>query len=429
MIEDRFFHITPQIVRADREQTICLHPLYEHCQLRADHEYVATYYPVEEFSQRSGWPDRAIHRLRPRDGALYIRQYFEGEQEHVLLIEEESADGRLPIADLRIYSLGKDLFERRPFKGDLHMHSNRSDGRESPDYVAAASRRIGLDFMAVTDHGRYAPSIEAQQAFADVDIDLAIYRGEEVHPPDNPVHMINFGGRHSVNDLFSTPRYRAEVAKQMDGLGTLPPGVDRYQFASCCWCFDEMRRAGGLGIFCHPYWFTQHRYSPSGALTSLMFERQPFDAFELIGGYWPDHVDSNRLQVARYNQERAAGRAIPIVGVSDAHGCERGGLFGWYYTLVFSPSTQLADLRESIKELYSVAVEAMPGEAVRPYGPFRMVKYALFLLHHVLPRHDELCLEEGRWMLQHLAGDAGAKLGLSRLQGRTQQFYDRIWAP
>ena len=158
-----------------------------------------------------------------------------------------------------------------------------------------------------------------------------------------------------------------------------------------------------------------------------MFEQQPFDAYEVLSGYRQPNVDSNTLQVARYHEERARGKQIPIVGVSDGHGCERGELFGWYYTIVFSPTLDLTNLIESVKALYSVAVEAIPGESVRAYGPFRLVKYALFLLREVMPQHDELCLEEGRLMLRHLAGDASAPSLLHALQGRTATLLDRYW--
>ena len=235
-----------------------------------------------------------------------------------------------------MYSLAADLYARRPLKGDFHLHSNRSDGREDPAEVAACSRAIGLDFMAVTDHRRYAPSIEAIDAFAGVETDLAMVPGEEVHPPDNPVHMIHFGGRFSINDLFAGDAYRAEVAAIEQSLGELPAGVSRYQYASCVWVFEKIRQAGGLGVFCHPYWFTQNRYTPSGAITSALLANQPFDAFELIGGFHRFEVDSNTLQVARYHHEQAQGRRVPIVGASDAHGCHSGKLFGWYYTILFA---------------------------------------------------------------------------------------------
>jgi hypothetical protein len=37
--------------------------------------------------------------------------------------------------------------------GVLHVHTNRSDGRSSPDAVAAAAARAGLKFLVFTDHG------------------------------------------------------------------------------------------------------------------------------------------------------------------------------------------------------------------------------------------------------------------------------------
>ena len=144
-------------------------------------------------------------------------------------------------------------------------------------------------------------------------------------------------------------------------------------------------------------------------------------------------MDSNTLQVARYHEERAKGKPIPLVGVSDAHGCERDPYrstwidLGWFYTIVFSPTLDLTDLVESVKDLYSIAVEAMPGECVCAYGPFRLVKYALFLLREVMPQPDELCVEEGRLMLRHLARDTSASQPLHALAGRTAALLERYW--
>lgn len=424
--EHRYFDITPRIVRADCETAITIAPLFDPGRFSADKEYELSYFPVEEFAERSGWTPQNRTVLKPANGTFRFVQYFEAEQEHVLLLEEVLGTERKLIGDFRVYSLKPDLFCRRPYKGDFHLHSAASDGRESPAYVAGACRRIGLDFMAVTDHRKYAPSLEAQRAYADVDIDLRIFPGEEVHPPDNPVHIINFGGSASIQEMFRDEMaYREAVKRLARKLEDLPRGVDPYQYASSAWCFDRIREVGGLGVFCHPYWFTSHRYAPSGALTSWLFEKEPFDAFELIGGFHRAEADSNTLQVARYHEERVKGRTIAIVGASDAHGCERGDLFGWYYTIVFAPSVELGDLITSIKDLYSVAVEALPGETVRAYGPFRMVKYALFLIREVFPQHDELCFEEGRLMLRHIAGDPASAVMLGKLGGRVASLMNR----
>ena len=409
----------PQLVRADRATTITLRPAEGQAPL-ADGEYELAIYPAEQPED-----ERRTLRVQPIEGALQVTHTFPGEQEHVLLVRGPDAQGEG--SELRFYSLEEDLFARRPYKGDLHMHSVRSDGKEPPAYVAGACRRIGLDFMAVTDHRLYTPSLEAIRAFEGLPIDLRIYPGEEVHPPDCPVHIINFGGRFSLNERFAGESYRAEVQEIQNRLPPLFPGVDPYQYAACLWCFDRIREAGGLGIFCHPYWFYPHYYNVPEALTTQLLDVQPWDALEVIGGYFRHEVESNILQVARYHEGRARGRRIPIVGVSDAHGCERGALFGWYYTIVLAPSAELADLTQSIKALYAVAVEALPGETARAHGPFRLVKYAQFLLREVFPEHGALCAQEGRLMLAHLAGDATAAEQLRQCQGAVARLYARLW--
>ena len=139
-------------------------------------------------------------------------------------------------------------------------------------------------------------------------------------------------------------------------------------------------------------------------------------------------MTSNHLQVVRYYEEQAKGHRIPVVGASDAHGCETGELFGWYYTLALAPSPDLTDLIASIKGLRSVAVEALPGQAPRAYGPLRVVKYAQFLLREVLPEHDRLCRAEGDAMLDYLAGEPDARSRLAALQGQIAAYFSRMWS-
>jgi len=42
--------------------------------------------------------------------------------------------------------------EGRFFRGNLHCHSDRSDGQRSPEYVADAYRDAGYDFLCLSDH-------------------------------------------------------------------------------------------------------------------------------------------------------------------------------------------------------------------------------------------------------------------------------------
>jgi hypothetical protein len=419
------FEVVPCIVRSGETIEIVIHPLSEDAAFASGRTYVVTYTPMEDQGSFSAFGARYEPAFRVTDGELRITQCFEGEQEHGLFVEELRSTERVPVLDARIYSVDADLYDRRPLKGDLHIHSNRSDGREPPAHVAAACRRIGLDFMAVTDHRLYEPSLEAQAAFAGLPVDLAIYPGEEVHPPDNDIHIINFGGSRSVNARFADPGWRQEVDGMARGLTGLPSKLDPYLYASALWTFRAIRACGGLGIFCHPYWIDRRRYHIPGSLTDHVFEEQPYDAFEAIGGYHRWEAESNALQAARYHEETLRGKRIPVVGVSDAHGCEWEELFGWYFTIVFAASAALRDLMGAIKDLWSVAVEALPGAPVRVHGPMRLVKYAHFLLREFFPGHDALCREEGEAMFAYLAGDAGARDTLASLQGQTLEQHRR----
>lgn len=431
-----YFEMFPKIVPADRESTVTIRSLFSHCMFEDDKDYEITHVPMERPLQPKDGSNGPVKRIKPVYGSLKFSLLFNGEQEHLISVHEVNRDEKRHVGDFYLYSLENDLYERYPYKGDFHMHSFRSDGRETPGYVAASCRKIGLDFMALTDHGQYAPSIEAQEAFKDLELDFKIFRGEEVHAPNNPLHIINFGGSFSINDLISkNPEKYAEEVKIIEGrILDAPQDMDSYQYASSEWVFNKIREAGGLGIYCHPYWVYYDLHNPeqgyyiSSGLISYMFDKQPYDAFELLGGYYRHEANSNMLQVARYNEERAKGRKIPIVGVSDAHGCETGDLFGWYYTIVFSPGLDLQDIAESVKSLYSVAVEAIPGETARVHGPFRLVKYSLFLLREVFPVHDKLCFEEGSLMLQYESGNKNAAEKLTGLAGQVPEFLKKIMA-
>ncbi|HEX2950946.1 MAG TPA: hypothetical protein VHV83_15490, partial [Armatimonadota bacterium] len=371
-------------------------------------------YEVQCFPREAIGSDHAEPGIAPADvhvsgdGKLHIRFAFLGEQEYAIFVYAVAEEKRTLLAELSVYSLEDDLFALRPFKGDFHMHSNRSDGKDSPAHVAAACRRIGLDFMALTDHRQYQPSLDAIAAFADMPIDLKMYPGEEVHPPENTVHIVNFGGRFSINALFDDDTYRREVSDIEQSLSENFTPKDRYRYASCVWCYEKIRQAGGLSLFCHPYWIINERYCVPESLIEALLRNKPFDAFEIIGGFPRANTERNALQIARYHEERAKGRTYPIVGVSDAHGCERDELFGWYYTIVWAPSADLSEIINGVKSFHSVAIEAVPDAPVHIHGPFRLVKYAYFLLREVFPAHDALCREEGELMMAHLTGDATA---------------------
>lgn len=428
--ENVYFDVFPKVVRSDTSTTITIKERYGQFRLNDSQDYEIRHYPMNRYSKGNGCHDQDVQYVKARNGVIRFEQYFAGEQEHIIELIEKGNESWEKKTHFRIYSLEADLFDRRPFKGDLHMHTLYSDGKETPGFLAAACRKTGLNFIAVTDHGQYIPSIEAQKAFENIPLDMLICRGEEIHPENNPVHMVNFGGSISVNQLMqdNTEAYRREVEEIKSSLEDIEDADARYQCASCIWAFNKIREGGGLGVFCHPYWEVEDGNYISESVISYMLEKQPYDALELIGGYYKTEAYSNTLQVARYHEERAKGRKIPIVGVSDSHGSVNSELFGWYYTVVFSPSLGQKEITGSIKDMYSVAVEALPGESARAHGPFRLVRYAMFLIREVFPEHDQLCIEEGTHMLKYLSGDKAALERLAGIKGQTFELYNKLWA-
>lgn len=419
---DAFYDIFPKILPCGRRVTVRIHPCFEHVRFG----------PEVTYSVRAAEREtRTISILTCQlvDGDLLVDVAAEREQEYVLLIDAAHNGEQRRLLEIPLYALDEDLYVMRPWKGDFHIHSCRSDGRESPVFVGAACREIGMDFMALTDHRQYRPSLEVIEAFEGTSIDLTICPGEEIHAPGNPVHIVNFGGAFSVNAKFdNSGEYEAEVTRLSDLAPDGITGEERHHFASCIWVFDEIRKAHGIGVLCHPYWITGEAHNISSELQQALYERKPFDALEIIGGFYRHQMEANALAVSRWQEERSRGLSTAVVGVSDAHGCNSADLFGWYYTLVFAPSPQFPDIRQGILGEKCVAVEAVPGEFPRVYGPFRLVKFAYYCLREILPLHDALCAGEGILMKEFLAGRNNASTRLADSRGQVNALYHELWA-
>lgn len=424
-----YYDVTPRMVPADRESTVTIRPRFTHVKFPPADRIKVRVIPLDD-GVREGGPEPLRGWELDADGALRIRANFTGEQEYNLTLEltepgnreadEWALRGRETLR-FNVYSLRADFYERRPFKGDFHMHSWCSDGREAPEYVAARNREEGFDFIAVTDHHRYAPSQQAIRVWSELPTDLKLFPGEEVHSPDNPVHIINFGGSFSVNELARSgeERYRREVAAIAETLG--PEVRDRFAVAASEWVFERIREGGGLAVFCHPYWQTE-AYVINEGITTAILNRRKFDALELIGGFYKHQWRSNNFQIARYDEERAGGNAFPVVGLSDSHGTDTGALFGWYYTVVLAKSDRLEDLVEAVRSGFCCAVEHVEGGIPRVFGEFRMVKYISFLLESYFPRHKALCRTEGALMSEALAGSNRAVEALKMLAGSVAAY-------
>lgn len=443
------YDIFPKVFTGNTERTITIQPLGAHADFLPEKEYTIKVYKVNQsnptiYPERSG---RSVHTAtRSEDGCLRFTAFFEGEGEHFINVYDDPE--AKPRFTLSVYSLEGDMEGRIPLRGDLHMHTCRSDGKESPAVVAANYRALGYDFTVISDHHRYYPSLEAIEVYGDR-TDLAIIPGEEVHLPLNNVHYVNFGGLFSVNALV-TPSRNDEAGDGDEKRSLIPDppkrmtkeefiemiekraeSVDRenrserLSFAVLEWTHEQVKKAEGLGIFPHPYWLCQMMQLPED-YTEYVYKKAPFDAFEVLGG--ENIFSHNGFQTSFYYEMRMKGIDRPVVGSTDSHGStEHNRNADICSTIVFAKENTREEIIKAVKEKYSLAVDTISKE-YRLVGDFRLVKYASFLMENYFPLHDLACEAEGYYMKRYACGDKRAEKILCEMKGQIPEMQKKYFA-
>lgn len=343
-------------------------------------------------------------------GALRFDFAFEGEQEHTIQLIKDGA----VIQYFAVFSLHEDLYSLTPLKGDLHSHSCRSDGSRDPSSQAGHYREQGFDFAALTDHNRYFTGEEIDTTFDGINTGFVRVLGEEVHCPGSVVHIVHIGGRQSVAEIYIHHRkeYEAEVEKYQNKVPTHIPEQYKDRYAKAMWATDKIHAFGGLAIFPHPFWRpgASKTYNVCDEFAKLLLNSGIFDAYELIGGM--TQPDLNR-SVAFWNDLRAEGLKISIVGSSDVHSLERSPHFPGNFTICFAEKKTNDAIVKAIKNGFCVAGETTGYEydtQYRCYGSTRLVTYSQFLLKNYFPKLARLTAGAGVAMRAYVMEDTDAAL-------------------
>ena len=366
------------------------------------------------------------------------------EDEYQIHLVFEEAGIKRPKAVLTVAAVEDDLLYRSPLVGDFHAHTYFSDGNEGPAFVAARYRRSGYDFLAVTDHRRRAPSLRAIAAYEGLNLPFRLYPGEEVHPNKTYVHIVNFASDKSANafalrekdaatwrNTDPTPEYEEELRRVMAELPEPLPHEDmRREIASAVIVARIIREGGGLAILAHPHWQYPGHNVPD-AMYRYFFEHHIFDALELQGGlFWYE----NQTQNALWEELRAQGHQLPVVGSSDEHGVLPKHFkadieyFTEERTLLLAKENTREGIIEAVKNLYSVAMQKDEGSnPVLCGGNYRLRRYMVFLLRNYFPIRDEVYFEQGRLMHAFAAGTPGAKEKLLRCVADSADFESKYF--
>ncbi len=181
--------------------------------------------------------------------------------------------------------------EPKWYRGDCHVHSVYSDGKLTPEQLAAGARGAGLDFMATTEHN----TADAHGAWrAQAGDDLLVIVGEEVTTQAG--HWLALGIQ--PGQLVD---WRYRVRDEM---------VGRH--------LDQVHRVGGLCVAAHP-----HAPYSSGV---FRYPSQGGDVVDVWNGQWtsdlPGNAD-NEAALAEWGRSLAAdvhgGRWRSAMGNSDTH--------------------------------------------------------------------------------------------------------------
>lgn len=436
------FKVIPSVVEADKESTITIKSVDGIFKFFDNITYEVSIIPQDvsdvpiddEMSLLGNNKARKTFLLTPQNGEIKVKYYFSGEQEwRIHISTKEYAKHQNPLyekysgywdahimapsrgIDVYVYSLAEDLYTRRALKGDLHIHTNASDGQESPEMVSAYYRKAGHDFIAITDHNLFNTSANAKEKLNFIK-NFNIMHGEEVHNGYAGLfHMVNIGGQYSVNDIYiNNPEKIEKEVAELAQTTNVPANVDKTEYLNRVWLYNEIKKSGGYAIFVHPYWSIGY-FHTSTPMSQAIIRNGLMDAFEVIGGCTPR---GNNLQVALYNDLRAEGYDIPVVGSTDSH-TVLGESHLIRSTVVFAKDDNIL---EAVSDGYSVAVESIPGENVRVYGKLRMAFYAHFLLENYYPIHNELCSVSGIFIEEYINGNEDSKHLIEKAEERVLQF-------
>lgn len=436
------FKVLPSVIPADKESTITIKSLDGNFRFFDDITYEVEFIPQDiqdvpidkALTLRGYNKSRKKISVKPENGELKVKYFFSNEQEwkiHISTNEYEKHQNPLyekyrpywnGLIDmpksgitLSVYSLYEDLYERRALRGDMHIHTSVSDGQESPEFVAANYRKAGRDFIAVTDHNVFNASKEAKEKLAFVD-NFNIMHGEEVHNGyAGYFHMVNIGGDYSVNEIYLNDREKVErEAAELEKEVEIPENLDKHEYLNRVWLYREIKKSGGYAIYPHPYWNIGFYHTPTN-MSKAIIKNGLCDAFEMLGGCGTENLP---LQIGLYNDLRAEGCDIPIVGSTDSH-TVLGNEHLRYSTIAFTDGDNVLD---AISDKYSVAVETLPGESVKIYGKLRLVFYTHFLLKNYFPLHDELCNVSGTMLCDYVHGEDDLKESIIKAEEKIKKL-------
>ncbi len=197
----------------------------------------------------------------------------------------------------------------RLYKGDLHVHSQASDGIFTIEELAERARKLGLDFIAITDHNQMISSDKLPQAR-----DISVIPGIEY------THYLGHSNFLGVDKPYDVPFIANNLEEVQER-------------------FNSAHERGALIGINHPF--------QEGCEFQFDLKKIPFDYIEIWNG---PMRESNLKAVGLWQQLLSQGMKIPISGGSDFHRDDIPFIFmGGPTTCVYARSSSRTDILAALK--------------------------------------------------------------------------------
>ena len=265
-----------------------------------------------------GWSGSAkeeIHVGRYGSEKGYFSEPIQPGEWHILVGAYKVADSSIEVT----YIITFEKLESRFYFGDLHVHTEASDGKYSAWDLAKRAKKQGLDFIAFADHNNFSENDHLPRIndFTCIPaVEWTHYKG----------HMNLFGVRHPFENGF--------IANHLSEMKAL---------------LENAREKGAYVSVNHP---------KCGVCPYLWGDDTAFDWMEIWNG---PMRPANARALTWWTQLLRLGRKIPIVGGSDYHKGRFPVRLGQPVTAVYSPSPDSQDLLKALAAGHAYVTSGRTG--------------------------------------------------------------------
>lgn len=174
------------------------------------------------------------------------------------------------------------------YKGNVHTHSDRSDGTKTPEHLVSMYLGAGYDFLSITDHSAMTDvgSLDGRGLLLIPGEELCVGRSQA----GTHYHLVGVG----VHETLPFRDFDAELDPQR--------------------VVDEINGLGGVSLLAHPYW--------SGLSHRDMMAVDEVCGVEIYNTSC-DYERNTGLSASHVDGLIAAGRRPYIFAVEDHHGARQ----------------------------------------------------------------------------------------------------------